>query len=101
MCNETLTYGAEYFLIPVPKIMKLIFEKINPLEKMIPKMYTFTYLTLLLSSWSQLKFKVLQKGKILNFHIYIPPPPPPPPLNGLRKFKVSNNPCLITMATVQ
>ena len=26
---------------------------------------------------------------------------PPSPLNGLRKFKVSKNPCLITMATVQ
>ena len=43
-------YGAEYFLIPAPKIMKPIFKKINTIEKRIPKMYTFTYLTLLLSS---------------------------------------------------
>ena len=42
------------FLIPAPEIMKPIFKKlilkiINN-EKRIPKMYTFTYLALLLSS---------------------------------------------------
>ena len=50
MCNKKQMYGAEYFLIPALKIMKPIFKKINTLEKRIPKMYTFTYLTLSLSS---------------------------------------------------
>ena len=50
VCNKKQMYGAEYFLIPAPKIMKRIFKKINTLEKRIPKMYTFTYLTLSLSS---------------------------------------------------
>ena len=50
MCNKIQMYGAEYFLIPAPKIMKPIFLKINTLEKRTPKMYTLTYLTLLLSS---------------------------------------------------
>ena len=26
MCSKTLIYGAEYFLIPAPKIMKPIFK---------------------------------------------------------------------------
>ena len=46
MCSETLIYGAEYFFILAPKIMKPIFKKNNPFERRIPKMYTFTYLTL-------------------------------------------------------
>ena len=50
MCNKKQMYDAEYFLIPVPKIMKPIFKKINTIEKRIPKMYTFIYLTILLSS---------------------------------------------------
>ena len=50
MCSKTLIYGAEYFLIPVPKITKQIFKKINPLERRILKM--------------------LQKSQILNFRSY-------------------------------
>ena len=46
MCSKTPIYGAEYFLIPAPKITKPIFKNINPLERRIPKMYTFTYPTL-------------------------------------------------------
>ena len=44
MCRETLIYGAKYFLIPALKITKLFF--LNPLERRIQKMYTFTCLTL-------------------------------------------------------
>ena len=81
MCSKTLIYGAEYFLVPAPKITKQIFVKINPLERRIPKM--------------------LQKSQIfqiLNFRCYTPHL-----LNGLGKFKVklSKNPCFITMAIVQ
>ena len=44
MCHETLIYGSEYFLLPAPTITKVFF--VNLLEWKIPKMYTFTYLTL-------------------------------------------------------
>ena len=56
MCSKTLIYGAEYFLIPAPKITKQFFKKINPLERRTPK--------------------VLQKSQILNFRSYTPTPPP-------------------------
>ena len=46
MCRETLIYGAEYFLLLAPTITKLIFLKIL-LKGGIPKLYTFTYLTIL------------------------------------------------------
>ena len=77
MCSKTLIYGAEYFLIPVPKITKQIFKKINPLERRILKM--------------------LQKSQILNFRSYTSHT-----LNGLRKFKakLSKNPCLITIIAI-
>ena len=33
MCNKKQMYGAEYFLIPAPKIMKPIFEKLILLKR--------------------------------------------------------------------
>ena len=65
-------------------------------------MSTFTYLTLFTFKLEPTEVKMLQKSQILNFRSYTPTCPLHP-LNGLRKFKVklSKNPCLITMATVQ
>ena len=33
MCGKTLIYGAEYFLIPAPKITKPIFKKLILLKR--------------------------------------------------------------------
>ena len=99
MCSKTLIYGAEYFLIPAPKITKPIFKKINPLERRIPKVYTSTYLTLFTFKLEPTEVQDAAKSQILNFRSYTHTHT----VNGLRKFKVklSKNPCLITMATVQ
>ena len=37
MCNKKQMYGAEYFLIPAPKIMKLIFKKLILLKRGLKK----------------------------------------------------------------
>ena len=87
MCNKKQMYGAEYFLIPAPKIMKPIFKKINTLEKRIRKMYTFTYLTLF--TFKLEPTEVQDAAKRPNFEFSQFQPSPPPCLNGLRKIKVS------------
>ena len=69
MCSKTLIYGAEYFLIPVPKIRKPILKKINRLEKRIPKMYTFTYQTLF--TFKLEPTKVQDAAKKPKFEFYI------------------------------
>ena len=76
MCSKTLIYGAEYFLIPAPKITKPIFKKINPLERRIPKVYTSTYLTFFTFKLEPTEVQDAAKSQILNFRSYTPPPPP-------------------------
>ena len=78
MCSKTLIYGAENFLISAPKITKPIFLKINPLERWIPKMYTFTYMTLF--NFKLEPTEVQDAAKMPNFEFSQFPPPPPTPL---------------------
>ena len=74
MCSKTLIYGAEYFLIPAPKIRKPIFKKINLLERRIPKMYTFTYLTLSTFKLEPTEVQHAAKKPTFAFSQLHPPP---------------------------
>ena len=70
-------YGAEYFLIPAPKMMKPIFKKLILLKRGFQK-------CILLPAWPFFKSEptVVQNaanGPNFEFSQFQPAPPPPPP----------------------
>ena len=79
MCNKKQVYGAEYFLIPAPKIMKPIFKKLILLKR------GFQKCILLPTCTDTFSFKlepteVQDAAKRPNFEFSQLQPSPSPPL---------------------